>query len=225
VCSSAKRARLLPLVMQVLRVKRCSRAHHWASYERPRGGTSLASDHLVPNKKAVPLHPNRGGAAVVITSPDGKVLSENRLAKKLLGDRVGRPCWQVVGDEVRGGRVACSPWCVQRMISDGSDCAMSHPVMIGQQRYQLSCAPVDGNTVSILAPLDQRSEPNGERLLTAREIDVLQLMAEGLTLGAAAKQLKISVTTVRTYVENVRRKFGVRTQGGLVAQGYELGYL
>jgi DNA-binding NarL/FixJ family response regulator len=54
-------------------------------------------------------------------------------------------------------------------------------------------------------------------LLTARETDVLELVAEGLTNAEVAAKLVISRTTVRTHLENVFGKLGVHTRTAAVA--------
>ncbi len=48
--------------------------------------------------------------------------------------------------------------------------------------------------------------------LTAREAEVLRLVADGLTDGQIAEALSISPRTVETHVSNVLRKLGVRTR-------------
>lgn len=45
--------------------------------------------------------------------------------------------------------------------------------------------------------------------LTRREIDVLQLLAEGLSNKAIAERLFMSPRTVQAHLRNVYRKFGV----------------
>jgi DNA-binding CsgD family transcriptional regulator len=49
-------------------------------------------------------------------------------------------------------------------------------------------------------------------LLTARELHVLGLVAEGLTNPQIARRLVISPTTVRTHLENIFAKVGVHTR-------------
>jgi DNA-binding CsgD family transcriptional regulator len=53
--------------------------------------------------------------------------------------------------------------------------------------------------------------------LTAREAEVLQLVAEGLTTAEVAASLTISYTTARTHLENVFAKLGVHTRTAAVA--------
>jgi len=63
-------------------------------------------------------------------------------------------------------------------------------------------------------PADQQTEP-----LTARELKVLRLIAEGLSNHNIAKKLFISEPTVRTHVSNILRKLSLdnRTQAALYA--------
>jgi DNA-binding NarL/FixJ family response regulator len=48
--------------------------------------------------------------------------------------------------------------------------------------------------------------------LTAREIEVLRLMAEGISTSRMADSMFISVTTVRTHVQNILRKLEVHSK-------------
>jgi DNA-binding NarL/FixJ family response regulator len=48
--------------------------------------------------------------------------------------------------------------------------------------------------------------------LTAREREILELIAEGLTNGAIAKRLFISVNTVRNHVQNILAKLDVHSK-------------
>jgi DNA-binding CsgD family transcriptional regulator len=51
-----------------------------------------------------------------------------------------------------------------------------------------------------------------EHVLTAREREILELIAEGLTNGAIAKRLFISVNTVRNHVQNVLAKLDAHSK-------------
>jgi DNA-binding CsgD family transcriptional regulator len=53
--------------------------------------------------------------------------------------------------------------------------------------------------------------------LTARETEVLDLVAQGLTTAEVAATLTISYTTARTHLENVFAKLGVHTRTAAVA--------
>ncbi|HEY3359796.1 MAG TPA: LuxR C-terminal-related transcriptional regulator [Polyangia bacterium] len=58
-----------------------------------------------------------------------------------------------------------------------------------------------------------RTEP-----LTARELEVLELLTQGLTYDEAAEVLKISINTIRTYVRSIynKNKLDVNTKAEAV---------
>jgi len=56
--------------------------------------------------------------------------------------------------------------------------------------------------------------------LTARELEVLRLLAGGLDQGAIARQLFISPKTVATHIDHVLQKLGVHTRAQVVALAY-----
>jgi DNA-binding CsgD family transcriptional regulator len=58
--------------------------------------------------------------------------------------------------------------------------------------------------------------------LTEREVDVLELVAQGLTNREVAARLFISTGTVRTHLEHVYEKLGVRTRAGAVAAAFRI---
>jgi DNA-binding CsgD family transcriptional regulator len=64
-------------------------------------------------------------------------------------------------------------------------------------------------------------DSEGQKLLTPREIEVLQAVGEGLTNKAIARRLGISLHTVKFHVEAIFRKFGVRTRTGAIAKASE----
>jgi HD-GYP domain-containing protein (c-di-GMP phosphodiesterase class II) len=59
--------------------------------------------------------------------------------------------------------------------------------------------------------------------LTAREVEVLSLLAQGLTSAQIARRLVISVKTVRNHVEHVYLKAGVSNRTGAVLFALERG--
>ena len=109
----------------------------------------------------------------------------------------------------------------------------THEVRLHDRPFELRCEPVGDRIVTLLQTVP-RPDPDlspdlapvdsGQRL-TPREIEVLQLLAEGLDGTAIAKTLGISPGTVRTHVEHMRVSLGCRTRAGLVSKGYRLGYL
>jgi DNA-binding NarL/FixJ family response regulator len=71
-----------------------------------------------------------------------------------------------------------------------------------------------------------RDERNRERLaedLTARELEILRLMAKGLDNQEIADRLRISYLTVRGHVRNVLQKLGSHTKLAAVARAVQAG--
>jgi len=61
--------------------------------------------------------------------------------------------------------------------------------------------------------------------LSEREIEVLQLIAEGLTNQAIAKRLYLTVNTVKAHTRNIYSKLGVNNRTQAVARGKTIGIL
>ena len=70
----------------------------------------------------------------------------------------------------------------------------------------------------VRAPLAQHDAA----MLTARERDVLLLLAHGCTYGEVAERLGISAHTVGTHVKHCYRKLGVRSAAHALARALEL---
>ena len=76
-----------------------------------------------------------------------------------------------------------------------------------------------GDWRSVLdAMLGFLSEPStaGPRL-TGRELEVAELVAEGLTNQSVARRLSVAPRTAEAHVENIRRKLGVRSRAQIAA--------
>lgn len=65
---------------------------------------------------------------------------------------------------------------------------------------------------------------SGNRL-TARQLQVLRVMAEGLTTAAIARRLGISPHTAARHVEAVYAALGTHDRASTVLTGYRLGLL
>lgn len=68
------------------------------------------------------------------------------------------------------------------------------------------------------AMLDVLGEPSGQGpRLTARELEVAGLVAQGLTNHSVARRLSVAPRTAEAHVENIRRKLGVRSRAQIAA--------
>lgn len=65
----------------------------------------------------------------------------------------------------------------------------------------------------------------GPQRLTPRQLEVLHLLAEGLTDRQIAERLGISAATARTHVERIRQTLAVASRGQAVARARALGFL
>ena len=72
-------------------------------------------------------------------------------------------------------------------------------------------------------PSPQPTRPTPD--LTAREADILMLVARGLSNAEIADQLHLGVATVKTYVSRLLEKLNLNTRTHLVIHAYESGLL
>jgi two-component system, NarL family, nitrate/nitrite response regulator NarL len=61
--------------------------------------------------------------------------------------------------------------------------------------------------------------------LTARELGVLELIAEGESANVIAERLHLAVPTVKTHIQNLYAKLGVNDRGAAVAEAMRRGLL
>jgi DNA-binding NarL/FixJ family response regulator len=74
------------------------------------------------------------------------------------------------------------------------------------------------NAVSAPAPLPETPDD-----LTPREVEVLQLIAEGLTNAEIAERLVVSAATVKSHVNHIFAKIGARDRAQAVVYAYANG--
>ena len=78
---------------------------------------------------------------------------------------------------------------------------------------QVDSAKMQGTTSNFVEPLSER------------EVEVLQLIAEGLTNQEIATRLYLSLHTVKVHARNIYAKLGVSNRTGAVARGKTIGIL
>src|SRR5690606_16489551 len=67
-------------------------------------------------------------------------------------------------------------------------------------------------------------KPTG-RALTERELQVLRLVADGASNRDAARRLFISEASIKTHLQHIYDKLGVRDRAGAVSEAYRRGEL
>jgi len=73
--------------------------------------------------------------------------------------------------------------------------------------------------------LERESRPRPLEPLTARELEVLQLLAEGASTSQASERLGISTATLRAHVQAILRKLGAHSRLEAVAEAARLGVI
>lgn len=95
-------------------------------------------------------------------------------------------------------------------------------------RFQRALRSVeDGQSVFPQRQVGRNRERTDDELLaeqlTTREVEVLQLLAEGATSGRMAEQLRVSPNTVRTHVQGILSKLQVHSRLEAAAFAVRLG--
>lgn len=105
----------------------------------------------------------------------------------------------------------------------------------GARGYLLKDAPPDelfagiratarGETVlapSVAATLVRRASSAGGPVITEREVEVLELLSNGLGNKEMARELLVSEATVKSHLSHIYAKLGVDTRAGAVAAAIE----
>ena len=96
-------------------------------------------------------------------------------------------------------------------------------ITIVAQGDALLAPSVTKRLISEFAARPESAEPVGLDTLTEREVDVLRLVARGLSNAEIAQDLFLGETTVKTHVSRLLTKLGVRDRVQLVVVAYESG--
>ncbi|HUK95142.1 MAG TPA: LuxR C-terminal-related transcriptional regulator [Gaiellaceae bacterium] len=144
---------------------------------------------------ALALHES-AHAAVVLLEAGGRVAFASSTARELLDHYFGRN-----GAEL--------PEALASWLNEGPGSAARDPLRVERGERALIVESVDG----ALLLEEQRTMPR----LTAREREVLELVADGSPNAEIAERLCVSVGTVRKHLDNVYAKLGVHTRTAAAA--------
>lgn len=70
-----------------------------------------------------------------------------------------------------------------------------------------------------------KEDPKSIKPLSKREVQVITLLAEGLTKQKISERLCIQVTTVATHMKTIYLKLGVKNAAGAISKAYRCGIL
>lgn len=104
-----------------------------------------------------------------------------------------------------------------------------HPEWLREQLQQAAPGATRDSLLELLPPLVALREPceplHAAEQLSARELAVLQLIAQGCSNQEISEQLFISLHTVKTHASHINSKLGVERRTQAVARAQELGLL
>ena len=120
--------------------------------------------------------------------------------------------------------------------ADGGARQLSDALKAGVKGYVRKDSPADDLIRAIRAAIggDFYIDPalsstivleEGERTLTARQREILQMLADGMQTDAVAKQLGLSTETVRTHTKRILAKLDAATRTQAVAIGIRNGMI
>jgi PAS domain S-box-containing protein len=178
----------------------------------------------------------RSGDALLVFDDDLRIVAWNHGAEDLTGipaaEAVGRPCWEVLGGVDQRGSLVCHPGCSgARLAGEGWPVRCQRLLVKshgGRRKVDVStiavrsdCAPMYVHVLRDGLELSEEEvapEPTGPRpRLTARELEVLELVGRGCSAKAIARQLGIAEPTVRNHIRAVLVELRVHSQLAAVA--------
>lgn len=169
---------------------------------------------------------------MIVFGSDLRVLAWNEQAAELLGpdlEEPGRYCWEVVGGVDELGSLVCHVDCaIARALRSGRpvhEVQLLHRGPGGRRPTQLTSLSASCNGeavfVHVFRPEARRPPEDGELRaggLTVRQLEVLGLLAEGLTTNAIAARLTLAHATVRNHIRNLLGRLDCHSRVGAAAE-------
>lgn len=193
-----------------------------------------------PHKSDIPPWVSRLAMPVWITTPTGVITHMNRMAEELIGQSfahcAGHPCYLIISGRTPEGGPLCTPLCRVRRLSGMHEAIAPIPmkltlpggelrdvtlVVIPTADEQLVHCIVDAarqmrlrgfiDRIAQRSPHEGAPEEIHHDVLTAREREILALLAQDITQQEIAERLNVSYATVRNHVQHILAKLGVHS--------------
>jgi PAS domain S-box-containing protein len=179
--------------------------------------------------------------------PDGRIVLWNRAAEKMLGysarEAIGRSCCDLfVGYDDSGNRLCYQGCHVMSLVKLGDPVQSfdmrtrtkgGRPIWVNLSTLTVPPGPAGRSlTVHLFRDVTatkellglvrerltspDRAEPIGD-VLTRRELEILRMIATGVSTKDAADKLHVSPATVRNHVQNILGKLGAHSRLEAVA--------
>lgn len=193
-----------------------------------------------PHKPEVPPWVARLAMPVWVTTSTGVIMHMNRMAEDLIGQSLahcaGHPCYLIISGRTHEGAPLCTPLCRVRRLSGMHEAIAPIPMKLtlpgGELRdvtlvviptaeeLLVHCIVDAARQMRVRGFIDrvaQRSTHQGapeefrHDVLTAREREILMLLAQDVTQQEIAERLNVSYATVRNHVQHILGKLGVHS--------------
>ncbi len=164
--------------------------------------------------------------AAMTVSAEGRVVLANQAARDRFPGCVGRRCVDVVRFRDANGAAVCSSACWTEIAGDEGIRDVEGRTG-GGGPARLVCAAMedrDGHPIGSVVVIPTRPPVVGDAVaLSNREAEIVHWMLRGKSGPQIARQLGIKPSTVRTHVDHVKDKLGVRKNTEVVSRALALG--
>ncbi len=193
----------------------------------------MSSTARVP-EEALPLLVTLSGSPdpVFVTNRHNRIVFWNRSAERLLGysaeEVVGFPCAGVLhGTDVYGNRY-CSETCAVTQMAIRGEIVRHFDLRLHAKDRQMVTVDVTILNLAVRPPdhflLVHVMKPSAKAEaseLTAREVEVIGMLAAGHTTPEMASRLHISTVTARNHIQNILEKLEVHSKAEVVAFAFQ----
>lgn len=211
------------------------RAAKWAAYTHDIGELAVpVSTWMRPGRlteretDAAHLHPYHGERALASLGGDGKAIAALVLRHHERLDGTGYHRYAKASDLSPAARILAAAEAFQTAREQRphrpsmSDAAAATKLRSAIKDGKLCSEAVEA-VLTIAGQSARRASPERVSGLTPREIDVLRLIAAGLTAKEAARLLEIAPKTADNHIQSLYSKIGVKTRAGAALYALERG--